>query len=34
VLFAGQTGAVDFLSKPLDLKSLLGKVTAILGKPA
>jgi CheY-like chemotaxis protein len=34
VLFAGQTGAVDFLPKPLDLKSMLGKVTAILGKPA
>jgi serine/threonine protein kinase len=34
VLFAGQTGAVDFLSKPLDLKSLVAKVTAILGKPA
>jgi len=34
VLFAGQTGAVDFLTKPLDLKSMLGKVTAILGKPA
>jgi CheY-like chemotaxis protein len=34
VLFAGETGAVDFLSKPLDLKSLLQKVTAILGKPA
>jgi CheY-like chemotaxis protein len=33
VLFAGQTGAVDFLTKPLDLKSMLGKVTAILGKP-
>jgi CheY-like chemotaxis protein/predicted Ser/Thr protein kinase len=33
VLFAGQTGAVDFLAKPLDLKSMLGKVTAILGKP-
>jgi CheY-like chemotaxis protein len=33
VLFAGQTGAVDFLPKPLDLKSMLGKVTAILGKP-
>jgi CheY-like chemotaxis protein len=34
VLFAGQTGAVDFLSKPLDLKALVGKVVAILGKPA
>ena len=34
VLFAGQTGAVDFLSKPLDLKALVGKVIAILGKPA
>ncbi len=34
VLFAGQTGAVDFLAKPLDLKSMLGKVVAILGKPA
>jgi DNA-binding response OmpR family regulator len=34
VIFAGQTGAVDFLAKPLDLKSLLAKVTAILGKPA
>ncbi len=34
VVFAGQTGAVDFLAKPLDLKSLLRKVTAILGKPA
>ena len=34
VLFAGQTGAVDFLTKPLDLKSMLRKVTAILGKPA
>jgi len=33
ILFAGQTGAVDFLSKPLDLKSLLRKVSAILGKP-
>lgn len=33
VLFAGQTGAVDFLAKPLDLKSMLAKVTAILGKP-
>ncbi len=33
VLFAGQTGAVDFLSKPLDLKVLVGKVVAILGKP-
>ena len=33
VLFGGQTGAVDFLTKPLDLKSMLGKVTAILGKP-
>ena len=33
VLFAGQTGAVDFLTKPLDLKSMLGKITAILGKP-
>jgi CheY-like chemotaxis protein len=33
VLFAGQTGAVDFLSKPLDLKALVGKVIAILGKP-
>jgi CheY-like chemotaxis protein/predicted Ser/Thr protein kinase len=34
VLFAGQTGGVDFLAKPLDLESLLRKVTAILGKPA
>ena len=34
VLFAGQTGAVDFLSKPLDLKALVRKVVAILGKPA
>jgi len=34
VVFAGQTGAVDFLSKPLDLKALVGKVIAILGKPA
>jgi serine/threonine protein kinase/ActR/RegA family two-component response regulator len=34
VLFAGQTGAVEFLSKPLDLKALVGKVIAILGKPA
>jgi DNA-binding response OmpR family regulator len=34
VLFAGQMGAVGFLPKPLNLKSLLGKVTAILGKPA
>ena len=34
VLFAGQTGAVDFLTKPLDLKAMLGKVTALLGKPA
>ena len=34
VLFAGQTGAVDSLSKPLDLKALVAKVTAILGKPA
>jgi CheY-like chemotaxis protein/tRNA A-37 threonylcarbamoyl transferase component Bud32 len=34
VIFAGQTGAVDFLSKPLDLKALLQKVTAILRKPA
>ena len=34
VLFAGQTGAVDFLSKPLDLKALVGKVIAILGKPS
>jgi serine/threonine-protein kinase len=33
VLFAGQTGAVDFLSKPLDMKALVGKVVAILGKP-
>jgi CheY-like chemotaxis protein len=33
VLFAGQTGAVGFLPKPLDLKSMLEKVTAILGKP-
>jgi serine/threonine protein kinase len=33
VLFAGQMGAVDFLPKPLNLKSLLEKVTAILGKP-
>ena len=33
VLFAGQTGAVDFLTKPLNLKDLVGKVTAILGKP-
>jgi CheY-like chemotaxis protein/predicted Ser/Thr protein kinase len=33
VLFAGQTGAVDFLAKPLDLESMLKKVTAILGKP-
>ena len=34
VLFASQTGAVDFLTKPLDLKLMLGKVTAILGQPA
>jgi CheY-like chemotaxis protein len=34
VLFAGQTGAVDFLPKPLDLKALVRKVVAILGKPA
>jgi CheY-like chemotaxis protein len=34
VLFAGQTGAVDFLAKPLDLKALVRKVIAILGKPA
>jgi serine/threonine protein kinase/CheY-like chemotaxis protein len=34
VVFAGQTGAVEFLSKPLDLKALVGKVIAILGKPA
>jgi DNA-binding response OmpR family regulator len=34
VLFAGQTGAVDFLTKPLDIKSLMAKVTAILGEPA
>jgi CheY-like chemotaxis protein len=34
VLFAGQTGAVDFLPKPLDLKALVGKVVAIVGKPA
>ncbi len=34
VLFAGQTGAVDFLPKPLDLKSMLAKVAAILGKPS
>jgi serine/threonine protein kinase/ActR/RegA family two-component response regulator len=33
VLFAGQMGAVDFLPKPLNVKSMLGKVTAILGKP-
>jgi CheY-like chemotaxis protein/predicted Ser/Thr protein kinase len=33
VLFASQTGAVDFLTKPLDLKLLLGKVTALLGEP-
>ncbi len=33
VLFAGQMGAVDFLPKPLNLKSLLEKITAILGKP-
>jgi CheY-like chemotaxis protein len=33
VLFAGQMGAADFLPKPLNLKSLLGKITAILGKP-
>ncbi len=33
ILFAGQTGAVDFLTKPFDLKSMLAKVTAILGKP-
>jgi CheY-like chemotaxis protein/predicted Ser/Thr protein kinase len=33
VLFASQTGAVDFLTKPLDLKSMLGKVTALLGEP-
>jgi serine/threonine protein kinase len=31
VRFAGQAGAVDFLSKPLNLKSLIGKVNAILG---
>ncbi|HEX7528199.1 MAG TPA: protein kinase [Thermoanaerobaculia bacterium] len=34
VLFAGQTGAVEFLSKPLDLKALVSKVVEILGKPA
>ena len=34
VLFAGQTGAVDFLPKPLDMKALVGKVLAILTKPA
>jgi CheY-like chemotaxis protein len=34
VLFASQTGAVDFLSKPLDMKGLVRKVIAILGKPA
>lgn len=33
VLCANQMGA-DFLPKPLNLKSLLEKVTAILGKPA
>ena len=34
VLFAGQTGAIDFLSKPLDLKALVTRVVGILGKPA
>ena len=34
VLFAGQTGAVDFLAKPLDLKALVSRVVGILGKPA
>lgn len=34
VLFAGQTGALDFLSKPLDMKALVGKVLAALRTPA
>lgn len=32
-LVAGRMGAVDFLPKPLNLKSFLERVTAILGKP-
>ncbi|MEO8587310.1 MAG: serine/threonine-protein kinase [Acidobacteriota bacterium] len=33
VAFAGQAGAIEFLTKPLDMKRLAEKVTAILGNP-